>query len=320
MTSATPVGADARPARSDMALPTREEIEAAVAPYIVGRMPADDAAWSQATAKVRRRESLRFLKRQVSRWVPGMAQARPQSLVSDHYETHWARFPWPRTWDPATDEKPVPCTWDDEGLFIRRYGIKRAHLLVLQKMLAALKPESALEVGFGNGINLFVLSAAFPEISWNGVELTSAGLAMARSVQSEPELPKVLQDFNPGTVESSTAHKSLKIQQGDASALPFADNSFDVVYTVLALEQMQPIRDQALREIRRVARKYAIMVEPFAEANQSWTQRCYLRSRGYLDLSVDALPSFGLEPVVTFSNVPDRITLGASVTLARVLP
>ena len=299
-------------------LPSRNEIEAAVAPYIAQRMPVGSPEWRRISGKVGRKENLRFIKHRLRNLVPGSGPARPQTLVSEHYETHWAQFPWPRTWDPAPGEPTFPATWDEEGLLIRRYGIKRAHLLAVQRMIARVAPSTALEVGFGNGINLFVLSASFPEIRWSGVELTEAGLSVARSVQQEPELPPVLREFNPGPVITTSGHHGLTLQQGDASALPFPDKSFDLVYTVLAIEQMQTIRDKVLREVRRVARKHAILVEPFAEANRTATRQHYLRSRGYLDLSIDELPSFGLEPVTVFSDVPNRLTLGASVALLAV--
>ena len=277
-------------------LPSRQDVEAALAPYVGERMPITDDRWQKVSGKIGRKESLRFIKRRVRQLVPGGGPARPQALVSEHYETHWARFPWPRTWDAPPDEQTFPGLWGDEGLLIRRYGIKRAHLLIVERMIASLRPQTALEVGFGNGINLFILSATFPDIAWSGIELTDAGLATARSVQHEPELPEVLRDFNPGQITSATAHKGLTLGLGDASALPFPDKSFDLVYTVQAIEQMQPIRDKVLREIRRVARKNAILVEPFAEANRGATRQHYMRSRGYLDLAIEELPAFGSIP------------------------
>jgi len=319
-TATGPTLASATSSAPNLNLPSHAEVEAALAPYVTRRLPLTSPEWQAISGKVARKESKRRWMRRAKALLPGTGHARPQTLVSDHYETHWARFPWPRTWDPAPDEHTFPGTWGDEGLLIRRYGIKRAHLLVVERMIAALRPETALEVGCGNGINLLVLSSSFPGIAWTGVDLTNAGPDMARSVQAEPELPPVLRDFNPGTVESVTAHKALTVRQGDASALPFPDKSFDLIYTVLAIEQMQAVRDKVLKEIRRVARRHAILVEPFADANRSRTQQNYLRSRGYLDLAVDELPAFGLKPVTLFTDLPNRLTLGAAIALVAVDP
>ena len=42
--------------------------------------------------------------------------------------------------------------------------------------------------------------------------------------------------------------------QGSAAELSFPDGAFDLVMTVLAIEQMERIRARALAEITRVAR------------------------------------------------------------------
>src|SRR5690606_15819330 len=108
--------------------------------------------------------------------------------------------------------------------------------------------------------------AVFPEIAFAGAELTPSGVAAARSVQGEP-LPDGVERFAPMPVQSRTAHQRIDFNQADARSLPFADDSFDLVFTRLAVEQMEAIRDEALAEIRRVTRSYVVFVEPFADFN-----------------------------------------------------
>jgi ubiquinone/menaquinone biosynthesis C-methylase UbiE len=189
--------------------------------------------------------------------------------------------------------------------------------LLLSSLVDELKPQNALEVGCGNGLNLFVLSALHPATKWGGVELTESGVAVARAIQQEPELPKNLQDFAPGTLASVTAHREIQIQQGNVLALPFPDRSFDLVFTVLALEQMQAIGDQALSEIARVARRHAVFIEPFAEFNSTETRKHYLRHRGYLDLPVSELKRFGLDVIDIFEDMPQKLTIGAGLVICR---
>ncbi|HTG45313.1 MAG TPA: methyltransferase domain-containing protein, partial [Verrucomicrobiae bacterium] len=108
------------------------------------------------------------------------------------------------------------------------------------------------------------------------------------------------------------------MQQGDASKLPFRDQEFDLVFSFQALEQMQGIRDRAVSEMARAASKWVIATEPFAEFNQSAIQKHYMSARGYLDLSIDELPKFGLKPFLVFGDWPHKLNSGAGLVAAEV--
>ena len=293
----------------DLTPPERARVAEVLDPFIARRYPTDSAEWRDIAARVARRQRRHYLKRKLL--FLRRLRGRSQSDVDKEYSDKWPSRPWPRTHDPRPDDRTNRATWGDQGLILRLWGVQRTHLLLLSSVIAQLKPNSVLEIGAGNGINLFVLSALYPEIRWTGVELTDGGVATAQAVQTEAELPKDLRDFVPGPIASTTAHRDIQFQQGNALALPFPDRSFDLVFTVLALEQMQAIRDQALSEIARVTGRHAVFVEPFAEANRTPTQRHYLRHRGYLDLSISELPRFGLSPIATFDDVPQKLTIGA---------
>jgi tRNA G46 methylase TrmB len=204
-------------------IPSRSEIESAVGPYVTKRMPVTSREWQEIFDRELRKEQKIHRKQKIRRWLPWSRHARPQALVSDHYETHWSELPWPRTKDPKPDEKGIVCLWGNEGLLVRRSGRKRAHHLLFSRLLRELNVKTALEVGAGNGINLLVLSTLFPEIEWTGVELTAAGVQVAKSIQSEAQLPTVLQEFANEPVRDAKAHRRVTLHQGDATRLPFAD-------------------------------------------------------------------------------------------------
>ena len=71
--------------------------------------------------------------------------------------------------------------------------------------------------------------------------------------------------MSPEPLLSRTAHQKITFMQGNAAELPFPDRSFDLVYTVHALEQMDEIAPKALSEIARVAKKRVIFIEPFRD-------------------------------------------------------
>ena len=304
---------------SNVKLPTRRDIDAVISPYVVRRMSAGTAEWRAVVDKLARKERRRRRKSQLRRLFGGLRHPRPERLVIEHYESHWAKLPWPCTHGvPANSEAPVPCVWADEGLFVRRYGRKRAHHLVFARIVEALQPGTALEVGFGNGINLLTMPTLFPSVAWSGVELTAAGVAVARSVQQEPELPEILRDFLPMPIVDPAAHRNVSLQQGNATSLPFPDKSFDLVFTFQAVEQMQAVRDAALREIARVARRHVVLTEPLTDFNHDPVQRDYRSRRGYLELHTTEIPVFGMRPQIVFSDMPQKLTLGVGVVVAEV--
>jgi SAM-dependent methyltransferase len=297
--------------------PTRLELEAAVAPYVIKRMPLESEEWRAIHERAAKKERKIYSRYKWKQWMPWRKHARPTELVSTHYETHWSAVDWPKTINPPADEQAVQCTWGHEGLLVRRYGRKRAHHLLFSRLLGTLAPSNALEVGCGNGINLLILSTQFPATRWSGVELTEAGVAVGRSIQSEPELPPVLQEFSADPIADPTAHRHVEMRQGDASTLPFPDKSFDLVFSFQALEQMQIIRDQAVREMARVARKWVVMIEPLDDFNQNEIQVHYMRSRGYLDLHTRDLERFGLTPVLVFDDLPQKLSSGVGMAVCR---
>lgn len=300
-----------------LVLPTREEIDAAVRPFITKRMPVSSGDWKEIYEREARKERKIYRKQKWRSILPWRKQARPQTLVSDHYETHWTEIPWPKTTGFSPDEKGIVSIWDDEGMLIRRYGRKRAHHLLFARVVRELKPKTALEVGCGNGINLLIMATLFPDIQWAGVELTEAGVQTGKSIQKEAELPAVLREFSAEPVVDPAAHKRVTMRQGDASKLPFRDGEFDLVFSFQALEQMNAIRDAAVSEMARVAKRWVVCTEPFAEWNRSEIQEHYMKARGYLDLSVDELPKFGLKPILVFGEWPHKLQSGAGLVASE---
>jgi ubiquinone/menaquinone biosynthesis C-methylase UbiE len=88
-----------------------------------------------------------------------------------------------------------------------------AHLAPYEAALAAVDPapSKALDLGTGTGAGAFVIARRFPDAQVVGVDLAEAMLAEARR-KTPPELAE-----------------RVHFESGDASALPFADGSFDLV-------------------------------------------------------------------------------------------
>ena len=117
---------------------------------------------------------------------------------------------------------------------------------------------------------------------------------LCRGGEVREQAPEWLERYCPAPVADAGAYRRIRFEQGDACRLAFPDDSFDVVITRQALEQMNKIRDEALSEIARVARHHVVLGEPFADFNREGLRLDYVKAKEYLDLPVAELARFGL--------------------------
>jgi SAM-dependent methyltransferase len=192
--------------------------------------------------------------------------------VEDIYEQRWGG---PAGEAPLLSPSDAAFVWGDQCFMMQSVAIKRIYLLYLYRVIAMLAPSSALEIGCGNGINLALLASRFPNIAFTGVELTAAGVRQCRRLCGGP-LPAELSEFSPEPLVNDEGHRLVRCHQGDAARLPYAPGAFDLVFTILALEQMEKIKSAALSEISRVCRGHAVMIEPFGDWNMEGLRQRYV--------------------------------------------
>lgn len=294
-------------------------------PYIVQRGTRQDPQLSGEIHKLENRWKKRRWQRRLLGWLPNARSlppmfrgARNQEYVFESYSTTWETQGWPDPQEPLQPKEASLVAWGDEILKVRRGGLSRVHLYYMADVIKVLQPRSILEVGCGNGLNLFVLASKFPDIPMQGVELTEKGVATAKNVQQGKTFPEALVKFCPWDVGNLEAWRKIDFRQGDARALPFGDSSFDLVFTRLALEQMETLRDEAVAEIKRVAKQHVMFLEPFAEFNQDDLRRNYVGAKDYFSLPHEQLRKFGIQVIMTYKDFPQKLTLGAGLVLGKV--
>jgi len=291
----------------------RLEIERLFAPFV----QVDDEAWQHRFAKRNRKVWRQYLSRRLFGWR--RHAQRLKTAVAREYGDEWLSIDHRSYSLDTASAKRSLWQWGNQLTLASNRGGTRVRQLLLVRVLELLKPKRVLEVGCGNGINLLLLAGRFPETQFTGIDLTSEGPAAAQRVQQQNELlPTHLQAFAPLSLQDPSAFKRVTFQTGDASALPFEKNSFDLVITVLALEQMERIRDQALNEIARVSAGHAFMIEPFREANASGIARRYVVARDYLRARIADLPQHGMTPLWATTDMPQEAFLKACAVLAKV--
>jgi ubiquinone/menaquinone biosynthesis C-methylase UbiE len=119
----------------------------------------------------------------------------------------------------------------------------------VSKLAALERPRRVLEVGYGEGIVLATLAARLPGTWLDGLEVDGTALEAAR-----------------------TRCPGATLVRGDACALPFEDQSFDLVVCLEVLEHL-PEPARVTQELERVASHGCLLGvshEPFFQLSAPW--------------------------------------------------
>jgi len=289
--------------------PDDQQIWETFSPYL------KEGSWTDAADQLLRDINRSFWRRKILGWI--RFYRRNQGNISDNYNLQWLETAVDR--QLLLDGPAIPCAWRDKHFLARSIGTKRVHLLHLFRAVAELRPASVLEVGAGNGLNLISLASRFPNLKLAGIELTRSGVEVTRRVSELDRLPEQLIKFLPEPAARECVAGAIDMRQGDARCMPFGDRSFDMVFTSLALEQMEEVRDAALREIARVTRFWVVMIEPFRDFNDEGIRRRYIQAQDYFSARVGDLTDYGLEPIFVSADMPHKLALMPGVVIARRL-
>lgn len=195
---------------------------------------------------------------------------------------------------------------------------RRFMVSCLGDIVAACEPNSVCEVGCGRGFNLFYLANKLRQVQCAGYDISENAIMAARELQARTDLSSTDYGKALGLSDASLENvRKIDFQVGSAFSLPAADKSFDLVYTNAALEQMDSNIGQALSELRRTARRYVLMREPFAEGNDA-LGRAFLWSQGYFRMRASELASHGLEPIRIWTEFPVKPKFAYSFVLCKV--
>ncbi len=124
--------------------------------------------------------------------------------------------------------------------FKRTMGLARVRKVL--GMLKGFQPANLLDIGSGRGAFLWPLLDAFPVLPVTAIDLLDYRVADLQAVRA-------------GGVDRLSAYRM------DATALAFADRSFDGVTMLEVLEHI-PHPEKALAEVCRVAQRFVILSVP----------------------------------------------------------
>ena len=131
---------------------------------------------------------------------------------------------------------------------------------VISKFASASTTNSVLEIGCGNGHNIFGLARLFPNFKFHGIDYSNDMIAAACKLKKE--LPDSQLDFSAGDVLNLTAKASLQ-------------NNFDVIFTDRLLINLNSweLQQQGIEQIASCIKNNGLLViiENFTQsyANQN---------------------------------------------------
>ena len=146
----------------------------------------------------------------------------------------------------TADHAPTPTTDVETGNTYDKYSstnpieqrMMRGFFSTLDRFLDQQRPSRILEVGVGEGIVSDRLRERFPGVPVIGIDLPDVELA------------------------DEWSERGLCAMFGDATTLPFADDTFDLVLAIEVLEHI-PGPERALAELARVSSASLIASVPF---------------------------------------------------------
>lgn len=211
----------------------------------------------------------------------------------------------------------VGVEWNSSKFVVSGLGMRKLQTLRIMKLIEKIKPRSVLDVGCGNGERVLQLACRYPGVKFTGLELTKGGIETAKNIQNLDQITEALSNASPQPLIDLTAHKSINFVCSSAKNIPFKDNSFDLVYSSLSLEQMELIREYALKEIFRVTNQYSSFYEAFKDYNNKLPQLAYIYSKDYFKGSLKDLINLGYKIVDVVDQIPQKTYMNAVFVIVK---
>lgn len=162
---------------------------------------------------------------------------------------------------------------------------RTARSLWLADRVAECRPVSVLEVGCGYGKQLRnIRNAAGPDVFLTGLDFSPTQLELAR--------------------QAFTGDDHVALVHGSGIQLPFADNSFDLVFTSAVILHNPPEQADAMRqEILRVARRWCLHNE---DTDTTYNRYGYDTGAWYRERGFDVVQAAPI-PAEVFSGSDDAL-------------
>ncbi|OGF82212.1 hypothetical protein A3B18_02745 [Candidatus Giovannonibacteria bacterium RIFCSPLOWO2_01_FULL_46_13] len=220
---------------------------------------------------------------------------RDRAQVLSDYEPSWKRAKGDVL---KKNYKYRPMFFNGKPVMLRRIDYMKFSLEKLSEEISKIKAESVLELGSGDGFVTLAMAVMHPEVKiFRGIDLTESGIETATHNLSNPPIEALsfVSGLDAEVVRERISGRDIKFVRGDMLSLPFEENSFDTVFSRLAIEQIPDSYPSVFKEARRVAKIRAVFLEEFLEAQKNIFQRMHLKNRDFFRASFKEVERAGFK-------------------------
>lgn len=288
-----------------------EEADAILRPFLVEEI-YNPSTWRRLVSPIHRK----IVKDAVKRFLAGgghPAYGRTEADLVRRAGNKWAAR-------GVADGGPLgsthPIVWSGRHFLLNSAGVSRLYIARLMRLIEKLRPRRVLELGYRNGEKLLLLACRFPETEFLGIDVRRGSLRVAREAQGLARLPDWLVEFSPEPLQDVSAHRRVRFDESSMRRLPFADGSVDLIYTSLAMVQMESFKEDVFAEIGRVSCAYASFFEPFLDLNSNVIQKLYIYADNHFRADTKVLHDFGFVDIRCFANLPQKVWMNTAHVVA----
>ena len=239
---------------------------------------------------------------------------RSQQFTKNRYDRIWSDDKIQEMYNSENYTSQQIFTYKKKSFLAPESMQSRVFQTIHAETVTQLDPQSILEVGCGQGFHLKLLSSLFPQKKFYGIDQSVSGINFANQKIKNLKLTKdITYPLGYNYLDNNGDNLSYEVQ--DAKKLKFDNNSIDFIYTNLALEQMDNIKFEVLSEIKRVSKKYVLLIEPFKNLNNTGAKFFHHRSKKYFSLNYNELEDANFKILNIIDKIPHKISLGAGALL-----
>lgn len=240
---------------------------------------------------------------------------RSQSFTKERYNRIWNKTDLYDYYNPKFKNNLSIHSFKKKYFLSSNSLTTRVQQYLMIDKINEFKPLKVLEVGCGQGFQLLLLSRLFPKISFIGIDQSEVGINFANSFKNEllDEILTKPLDYKFNDVKEDNLEYSIQ----DAKKIKIESNSVDLVFTNLALEQMDNIKFEVISEIKRVSKKYIILIEPFKDLNDKGIKYLHHSAKRYFNLRYNELADNNFKIVEYQNSFPNLISLGYGMLVLK---
>lgn len=295
---------------------SRDEMLSLIAPYVKEVWDRNDPCAREAIRQ-RRNGLVHLVLLNLVKQLKTGTRSRIGQMVGKFYEEAYSNQTFPGY---AIGTRYVTYLLGDKVVKLTGMGNYRAKSRVIERVFDIVRPHSVCEAGCGRMKNLAYFATKFPDVRFSGFDISHNAINSSRSIQQLDTLDLRLPERSePLSSEEMERVRRIKLFQADAANLDAVpDKTFDVTYTISALEQMHSILPDVLRELRRITRRYVVFCEPFRDVNGT-LEKVYLWSDNYFRADVAFVERHGFRCINLLDCLPKKPTFKDAVLIAEVV-